>query len=115
MCTPHQNSVAESSNRITERRVRLMMIAAPRLPRNLWPYATKYTAELMNHYPSTALPDGKTPRQLLLEFLKTLNPVPSVYGIRKFGQPGRAHIPELRRGSTICGILRLTKTLVRAA
>jgi hypothetical protein len=74
-----------------------MMIAAPHLPKNLWPYATKYTAKLMNHYPSTALPDGKTPRQLLLEFLKTPNPVPSVYGIRKFGQPRWAHIPEQRR------------------
>jgi hypothetical protein len=74
-----------------------MMIAALHLPKNLWLYATKYTAKLINHYLSTALPDGKTPRQLLLEFLKTLNLVPSVYGIRKFGQPGWAHIPEQRR------------------
>jgi hypothetical protein len=51
----------------------------------------------MNHYPSTALPDGKTPRQLLLEFLKTPNPVPSVYGIRKFRQPRWVHIPKQRR------------------
>jgi hypothetical protein len=83
--------------RITERCVRLMMIAAPHLPKNLWSYATKYTAELMNHCPSTVLPDDKTPQQLLLAFPKTPNPVPSVYGIRKFGQPGWAHIPEQRR------------------
>jgi hypothetical protein len=50
----------------------------------------------MNHYPSTTLPNGKTPRQLLLEFLKTPNLVLSVYGIRKFRLPGWANIPKQR-------------------
>jgi hypothetical protein len=73
------------------------MIAALHLLKSLWPYATKYTAELINHYLSTALANGKTLQQLLLEFLKTPNPVPSVYSIRKFRQPRWAHIPEQRR------------------
>jgi hypothetical protein len=73
-----------------------MMIAALHLLKNLWPYATKYTAKLINYYLSTALPDGKTLQQLLLEFLKTPNPVPSVYSMRKFRQTGWAYIPKQR-------------------
>jgi len=60
--TPHQNGVAESSNRIEEARVRLMMIGAPHLPNSLWPYAARYATELINHYPTTDLAEGKTPR-----------------------------------------------------
>ena len=60
-CTAHQNSVAESSNRIEEARVRLMMIGAPHLPKSMWPYAARYATELINYYPTTALADSKTP------------------------------------------------------
>ena len=83
----HQNGVAELSNRITGARVRLMMNAAPYLPTKLWPYAAKYAVELLNHYPTTAVPDGKTPRQLLLEHTGAANPVPNLCSFRKFGEP----------------------------
>jgi hypothetical protein len=93
----YQNGVAESSNRVEAARVRLMMNAAPHLPAKLWPYAAKYAVELQNHYPTTAIPDGKTPRQLLLEHIGAANPVPDLYSFRKFGEPGWVHIPKERR------------------
>jgi hypothetical protein len=93
----HQNGVAESSNRVTAARVRLIMNAAPHLPAKLWPYAAKYAVELLNHYPTTAVPDGKTPRQLLLEHMGAANPVPNLCSFRKFGEPGWVHIPKERR------------------
>jgi hypothetical protein len=93
----HQNGVAESSNRVTAARVRLMMNAAPHLPAKLWPYAAKYAVELLNHYPTTAVPDGKTPRQLLLKHMGAANPVPNLCSFRKFGEPGWVHIPKDRR------------------
>ena len=58
----HQNGVAESSNRVEAARVRLIMNAAPHLPTKLWLYAAKYAVELLNHYPTTAILDNKTPR-----------------------------------------------------
>jgi hypothetical protein len=67
--------VAESSNRMTETRSRNMLIAAPDLPKALWPYAARYAVELLNHYPTTAVPCGKTPRQMLLEHMKVVNPL----------------------------------------
>jgi hypothetical protein len=93
----HQNGVAESSNCVEAARVRLMMNAAPHLPAKLWPYAAKYAVELQNYYPTTAIPDGKTPRQLLLEHMGAANPVPNLYSFRKFGEPGWVHIPKERR------------------
>jgi len=93
----HQNGVAESSNRVEAARVRLMMNAAPHLPAKLWPYAAKYAVELQNYYPTTAIPDDKTPRQLLLEHMGVANPVPNLYSFRKFGEPGWVHIPKERR------------------
>jgi hypothetical protein len=93
----HQNGVAESSNRVTAARVCLMMNAAPHLPAKLWLYAAKYAVELLNHYPTTAVPNGKTPRQLLLEHIGASNPVPNLCSFRKFGEPGWVHIPKERR------------------
>jgi hypothetical protein len=93
----HQNGVAESSNRVTGARVRLMMNAARHLPGKLWPYAAKYAVELLNHYPTTSVPDGKTPRQLLLEHMGAANPVPNLCSFRKFGEPGWVYIPKDRR------------------
>jgi len=95
--TAHQNGVAESSNRIYEARVRLMQIGAPHVPKNLWPFTARYAAELINHYPTTAVPGGKTPRQLLMEYMGTPNPVPNLHSIRKYGELGFVHIPEQRR------------------
>jgi hypothetical protein len=59
--------------------------------------AAKYAVELQNHYPTTAIPDNKTPRQLLLEYMGAANPVPNLYSFRKFGEPGWVHIPKERR------------------
>ena len=95
--TAHQNAVAESSNRMTENRSRNMLIAAPHLPKALWPYAARYAVELLNHYPTTAVPCGKTPRQMLLEHMKVANPVPSLHSVRTFGEPGYVHIPVQKR------------------
>jgi hypothetical protein len=74
-----------------------MMNAAPHLPAKLWPYAAKYAVELLNHYPTTAVLDSKTPRQLLLEHIGVANPVPNLCSFRKFGEPGWVHIPKERR------------------
>ena len=95
--TAHQNGVAKSSNRIYEARVRLMQIGAPHVPKNLWPFTARYAAELINHYPTTVVPGGKTPRQLLMEYIGTPNPVPNLHSIRKYGELGFVHIPEQRR------------------
>jgi hypothetical protein len=95
--TAHQNAVAESSNRMTETRSRNMLIAAPHLPKALWPYAARYAVELLNHYPTTAVPCGKTPRQMLLEHMKVVNPVPSLHSVRTFGEPGYVHTPVQKR------------------
>jgi hypothetical protein len=95
--TAHQNGVAESSNRVCEARTRLMTVGAPYIPKNMWPYASRYAIEIMNHCPTTAIPSGKTPRQLLLEFMNILNPVLNLYALQKFGEPGWVYIPKQRR------------------
>jgi hypothetical protein len=95
--TAHQNAVAESSNRLTETRSRNMLIAALHLPKELWPYAARYAVELLNHYPTTAVPCGKTPCQMLLEHMKVANPVPSLHSVRTFGEPGYVHTPVQKR------------------
>jgi hypothetical protein len=74
-----------------------MQIGAPHVPNNLWPYTARYAAKLINHYPTTAVPDGKTPRQLLMEHMGTPNLVPNLHSIRKYGELGFVHIPEQRR------------------
>jgi hypothetical protein len=63
----------------------------------------------MNHWPTTAIPDGKTPRQLLLKFMNTLNPIPNLYALRKFGEPGWVHISEQRRNQGDKFLPRATK------
>jgi hypothetical protein len=95
--TNHQNGVVESSNRVCETGTRLITVGAPHIPRNIWPYASRYAIEIMNHCITTAISSGKTPRQLLLEYMNNPNPVPNLYALRKFGEPGWVHIPEQRR------------------
>ena len=73
------------------------MIGAPHLLNSLWPYAARYATKLINHYLTTALAKGKTPRQMLLEYMDTPNPVPNLCALRKFGEAGWVHIPEQRR------------------
>jgi hypothetical protein len=74
-----------------------MINAAPHLPQSLWTYAARYAVDLLNHYPTTAVTDNKTPQQLLLEHTGAANPVPNLCSFRKFGEPGWVHIPEERR------------------
>jgi hypothetical protein len=107
--TAHQNGVAESSNRVGEARTRLMMVRAPHIPKSMWPYASRYAIKIMNHCPTTAIPSGKTRRQLLLEFMNIPNPVPNLYALRKFDKPGWVHIPEQRRAQGDKFLPRATK------
>jgi predicted SnoaL-like aldol condensation-catalyzing enzyme len=93
----HQNAIAESSNRMTETRSCNMLIAAPHLPKALWPYAARYVVELLNHHPTTAVPCGKTPRQMFLEHMKVVNPMPSLHSVRTFGEPVYVHTPVQKR------------------
>jgi hypothetical protein len=72
--------------------------------------AAKYAVELLNHYPTTAVPEGKTPRQLLLEHMGAANPVPNHYCFRKFGEPGWVYIPKDRRVQGNKFAPRATKT-----
>jgi hypothetical protein len=95
--TQHQNGVAEASNRIAASRSRSMLNGASHLPKKLWPLAAEYSIDLMNHTPTASLPDGKTPRQLLLEHMKVVNTVPNLSTVRTFGEPGYVHTPEQRR------------------
>ena len=51
----------------------------------------------MNHTPTTSLPNGKTPKQLLLEHMKVVNTIPNLSTLRTFGEPGYVHTAEQRR------------------
>jgi hypothetical protein len=95
--TAHQNGVAESSNRLNETRTRWMVNGAPHLPKDLWPYAARYSIDVLNHTPTTAVLDDKTLRQLVLEHMQFANPVPNLSSIRKYGELGFVHRPAQRR------------------
>jgi hypothetical protein len=95
--TAHQNGVAESSNRLTESRSRNIIIGAPHIPKKMWPYAARYSIELLNHTPTTAVADGKTPQRLRLEHMKVVNPVPNLHSFRRYGETGYVHTPAQKR------------------
>jgi hypothetical protein len=95
--TAHQNSVAESSNRLNETRTRCIVNSAPHLPKDLWPYAARYSIDVLNHTPTTAVPDDKTPRQLVLEHMQFANLVPNLSSIRVYRELGFVHRPAQRR------------------
>ena len=48
------------------------------LPKKLWPLAVEYSIDLINYTPTASLPDSKTLRQLLLEYIKVVNTVPNL-------------------------------------
>ncbi|KAA8627632.1 Retrovirus-related Pol polyprotein from transposon TNT 1-94 [Pyrenophora tritici-repentis] len=62
-----------------------------------WPYAAQYSIDVLNHSVSSAVPDSKTPRQLLFEHMKVANPVPNLCSFRTFGEAGYVHQPVQRR------------------
>jgi hypothetical protein len=93
----YQNTVAESSNHVGEAHTRLMIVRAPHILHNKWPHAACYAIKIMNHCPTTAIPNSKTPRQLLLEFMNIPNTILTLYALCTFGEPGWVHIPEQRR------------------
>ncbi|KAF7568939.1 hypothetical protein PtrM4_113540 [Pyrenophora tritici-repentis] len=95
--TPHQNGVAEASNYVVEVRARTMILAAPHISKTYWPYAAQYSIDVLNHSVSSAVPDSKTPRQLLFEHMKVANPVPNLCSFRTFGEAGYVHQPVQRR------------------
>jgi hypothetical protein len=74
-----------------------MLIAAPHLPKALWPYAARYAVELLNYYLTTAVLCVKTPCQMLLKYIKVVNLVPSLYSVRTFREPGYVHTPVQKR------------------
>ncbi|KAG9384233.1 hypothetical protein A1F94_006144 [Pyrenophora tritici-repentis] len=62
--------------------------------------STAYTPTRMESLkPATtsAVPDSKTPRQLLFEHMKVANPVPNLCSFRTFGEAGYVHQPVQRR------------------
>jgi hypothetical protein len=112
-----------------------MMVGAPYILHNKWPHVACYTIEIMNHCLATAIPNGKTPCQLLLEFMNIPNPIPNLYALHTFGEPGWVHIPEQHHtqgnkfsppatkqylvgceasASTLCRILLQTRPLAQA-
>ncbi|KAF7441807.1 hypothetical protein A1F99_136590 [Pyrenophora tritici-repentis] len=95
--TPHQNGVAEASNYVVEVRARTMILAAPHISKTYWPYAAQYSIDLLNHSVSSAVPDSKTLRQLLLEHMKVAKPVSNLSSFRTFGEAGYVHQPVQRR------------------
>ncbi|KAI0568090.1 hypothetical protein Alg215_12365, partial [Pyrenophora tritici-repentis] len=91
------NGVAEASNYVVEVRARTMILAAPHISKTYWPYAAQYSIDVLNHSVSSAVPDSKTPRQLLFEHMKVANPVPNLCSFRTFGEAGYVHQPVQRR------------------
>jgi hypothetical protein len=67
--------------------VRAMITAALHLLQSLWPLAATYAVKLLNHYLTTAVPDNKTPQQLLLKHTGAANPIPNLCNFRKFSEP----------------------------
>ncbi|KAG9386986.1 Retrovirus Pol polyprotein from transposon TNT 1-94 [Pyrenophora tritici-repentis] len=57
----------------------------------------QYSIDVLNHSVSSAVPDSKTPRQLLFEHMKVANPVPNLCSFRTFGEAGYVHQPVQRR------------------
>jgi hypothetical protein len=98
----YQNGVAESSNRLTEYRCRNMTIAAPHIPDSMWPYASRYAIELLNHTPSQVL-DGKTPQQLRLESMGVADPIPNLHSFRSYGETGYVHGEQRQKGAKFDG------------
>jgi hypothetical protein len=98
----YQNGVAESSNRLTEYRCRNMTIAAPHIPDSMWPYASRYAIELLNHTPSQVL-DGKTPQQLRLESMGVADPIPNLHSFRSYGETGYVHREQRQKGAKFDG------------
>jgi len=60
-----QNGVAERSNQIIVSRARTMLIQASGLPKSLWGDAINTSVYLTNRSPTKALPEGKTPHEML--------------------------------------------------
>jgi len=98
----YQNGVAESSNRLTEYRCRNMTITAPHIPDSMWPYASRYAIELLNHTPSQVL-DGKTPQQLRLESMGVADPIPNLHSFRSYGETGYVHREQRQKGAKFDG------------
>ena len=86
-----------------------MLIAAPHLPKALWLYTARYAVELLNHYLTTSVPLGKTPRQMLLKHMKVVNLVPNLHLVRTFGEPGYVYTPVQKRVKSVKSQPRATK------
>jgi hypothetical protein len=67
--------------------VRAMITAALHLLQSLWPLAATYAIKLLNHYPTTAILDNKTPQQLLLKHTSAANLILNLYTFYKFSKP----------------------------
>jgi transposase InsO family protein len=98
----YQNDVAESSNRLTEYRCRNTTIAAPHIPESMWPYASRYAIELLNHTLSQVL-NSKTPQQLQLESMGVANPIPNLHSFCSYGETGYVHREQRQKGAKFDG------------
>jgi hypothetical protein len=79
-----------------------MTIAAPHIPESMWPYASRYAIELLNHTPSQLL-DGKTLQQLWLESMGVANPIPNLHSFRSYRETGYAHREQRQKGAKFDG------------
>ena len=62
--TPEYNGISERLNRMLLERTRALLHAS-KLPKNLWGEAVTHVVWLKNRTPTRALPDGKTPYEML--------------------------------------------------
>ena len=64
--TPEYNGISERLNRTLLERTRALLHSS-KLPKNLWGEAINHAVWLKNRTPTRALPDGKTPYEMLYE------------------------------------------------
>jgi transposase InsO family protein len=90
--TPHQNGIAERTNRTVCEMTVAMMIAA-NVPIRLWPYAMSTAGYILDRLPTRAT--GMTTTAHLLVHRH----VPDLSSLRTWGCDAYAHIPDARRAS----------------
>jgi hypothetical protein len=85
--TPEHNGIAERLNRTLLEKVRAMLHASG-LPKNLWGEAVKHAVWLKNRTSTRALPDNKTPYEMVY------NKKPNLANLHEFGTKVWVHDSE---------------------
>jgi hypothetical protein len=68
----------------------------------MWPYASRYAIELLNHTPSRVL-NGRTPQQLRLESTGVADPIPNLHSFRSYRETGYVNREQRQKGAKFDG------------